>query len=227
VELPRPAELYDLAEALGGMSAELARREEDLGAAVDARTRELQDANAQLQAEMARREQAERKQRALEQRIHDAEKLESLGALAGGVAHDFNNLLAVIAGNAELALADLPPGHPQAGHLAAIRTATFRAGDIARRMLAFTGQAMFRHERTDLNGIAEAALAKVRPSLAQGVELVFEPGEGRIVACDPRYMRDAVEELLRNAAEAIKPDEGRITVRTGSTTVNEAHTGDE
>jgi len=89
------------------------------------------------------RKQAEEARRALEQRMQSAQKMESLGVLAGGVAHDFNNLLMVVLGNADLALHELPPESPARENLDSIRQAAHRAADLARQMLAYSGKGQF------------------------------------------------------------------------------------
>ena len=120
----------------GGGSAACTAHQQELQRLVDERT-------AALRHEMLERERAERERRLLDERIQQAQRLESLGVLAGGVAHDFNNLLVGVLGEASLALADLPAGSAGRQHVERIERAALRASELTSQMLAYSGRGRF------------------------------------------------------------------------------------
>jgi two-component system cell cycle sensor histidine kinase/response regulator CckA len=97
------------------------------------------------------RKRVEAEQQALTERMQQAQKLESLGVLAGGVAHDFNNILTVILNGVELAKQDAIAGTGPVAHLDAVSLAAQRAADLCRQMLAFAGKARLEREALDLS----------------------------------------------------------------------------
>jgi len=159
----------------------------------------------------------------LEARIRQAERLESLEVLAGGVAHDFNNLLVGILGNVALARDEMGSPAAAAADLDAVEEAAQRAAELSRQLLAFAGRGPFAAEPVDLNALVRRALDTMRAAVASPVEL-----EERLVPDLPPLEGDAsqlgqvVLELLRNAAEALEGP-GRIRV---STTVEAGSDGD-
>jgi signal transduction histidine kinase len=102
----------------------------------------VQDVTERARADQAGRKAAAERQ-ALERKLQEAQKLESLGVLAGGIAHDFNNLLTGVLGNASLARIDLPPEHPIQQYLGQIEVAAARAADLCKQMLAYSGKGRF------------------------------------------------------------------------------------
>ena len=86
---------------------------------------------------------AEGERRSLEAQVQHAQKLDSLGILAGGIAHDFNNLLMGVLGNAEMALADIPPASPARVSIEGVQTSAMRAAELAQQMLAYSGKGQF------------------------------------------------------------------------------------
>ncbi|MEW6366835.1 MAG: PAS domain S-box protein [Acidobacteriota bacterium] len=84
--------------------------------------------------DITERKQAEEERRNLEEQLRQAQKMEAVGRLAGGVAHDFNNMLGVILGNTELALADLPPESPISTGLTEVLSAAKRSADLTRQL---------------------------------------------------------------------------------------------
>jgi len=129
---------------------ELAEAKETLELRVRDRTRELQQANQALQAEIARRELAQQQRdqeqdraKGLEEQLAQTERMEAIGRLAGGVAHDFNNLLGVILGNSELLLQDESLGKRLGERLQEIKMAGEEATSLTRQLLAFSRQQVF------------------------------------------------------------------------------------
>ena len=166
-----------------------------------------------------RRAQEERRQ--LESRIQEAQKLESLGVLAGGVAHDFNNLLVGILGNADLALLDLPESSPVRPGLADIKTAAKRASELTKQMLAYAGKGRFVVEQINLNSVIKATAHLVEASVSRKVTLKYEIDKDLPpIEADAGQIRQALLGLVTNASEAIADEPGAVTVRTGAIQAN-------
>jgi signal transduction histidine kinase len=148
-----------------------------------------------------------------------AQKLESLGVLAGGMAHDFNNLLSSIMGHSELGLADVAPDSPAADSLRAIARAAERASGLTQQLLAYAGKGTVLVEPVDLSALVEEVIGLLRISIPQAVDIetMLAPDLPPIIA-DATQVRQVVMNLLLNAAEAIEAP-GRISVRTGTSTL--------
>jgi PAS domain S-box-containing protein len=159
-----------------------------------------------------------------EEAMFHAQKLESLGVLAGGLAHDFNNLLMAIIGNAELALFDLPPASPARPSLAEIETAARRAADLTSQMLAYAGKGRFVLQRVDLNTAIKEMAHLIQAATPKGVTLDYRlaPTLSQIEA-DPAQIGQVLMNLLVNAAEAIGEEAGTITVTTGTIEADRAY----
>lgn len=163
-----------------------------------------------------RRAESERR-RLLAQALH-AQKLESIGYLAGGVAHDFNNLLLGILGSANLALLDLPDDSPIREHLETIEQAGNRAADLTRQLLAYAGRGRFVQERIDLSSLCREMVALLESAIPHRVKLAFELSESStLVLGDGAQLRQIVISLVTNAAEACRERGGTIRIATGAT----------
>jgi PAS domain S-box-containing protein len=155
--------------------------------------------------------------RNLERQLQQAQKMESLGVLAGGIAHDFNNLLMAIQGHAELALEEIPPASPARGDLNEITTATQRAADLCRQMLAYAGKASFTLERVGLRDLVEEMMHLLKTSISKKATLVLNLERGLPpIKADPSQIRQIVMNLIINAAEAIGDRDGVVTVSVGA-----------
>ncbi len=166
-----------------------------------------------LRREVARRtpelHQAEAEKRAVENRIAEAQKLESLTLLAGGVAHDFNNLLSAMLGNASLALYQSSPESPVADRLREVQKAGRRAAELCQQMLAYSGRGRFVVEPLDLSKMVEDMAGLLQANVSKKAELV------RRLASDlPRVEGDASQlgqllmNLVVNASEALADQPG-------------------
>jgi two-component system, cell cycle sensor histidine kinase and response regulator CckA len=163
------------------------------------------------------RKQAEEERRALEQRMQSAQKMESLGVLAGGVAHDFNNLLTVVLGNADLALHELPPESSARVNLGNIRRAAHRAADLARQMLAYSGQGQFVLAHLDLHRLVEEFAHLMAATVGRKADLRLETdGEVLPIEGDATQIRQVVMNLITNASDALGDHNGSITITTGT-----------
>ncbi|MBI5488845.1 MAG: PAS domain S-box protein [Deltaproteobacteria bacterium] len=155
-------------------------------------------------------------QRALEQRLCQAQKVESLQLLAGGVAHDFNNLLVGILGNAELAAAESSQGAVRA-HLAGISLAARRAAELARQLLSYAGKGNVVRETLDLGALLDETSALMAASMSPKARLVAEPCAGLpAVFGDATQLRQVLMNLLANASEALESSGGVVRVTAGA-----------
>ena len=169
----------------------------------------------------ARRAEAARL--AIERKLLETQKLESLGLLAGGIAHDFNNLLSAVLGNASLARMSLEPTNPADPQLRAIETAALRAAELCRQMLAYAGKGRFVVERVDLSALVEDLLPLLRVSIARSATLHLELTHNLSgVKADATQLRQIVMNLVLNAVDSLADRNGAITIRTGMVAVDKA-----
>jgi signal transduction histidine kinase/ActR/RegA family two-component response regulator len=181
-----------------------------------ARSTELQTVVAALETEMAERQRMETERHAMQARVLEVQKLESLGVLAGGIAHDFNNLLVGIMGNAGLALMDLPPGTEGRERIVQIETAARRASDLARQMLAYSGKGRFVITALDVTELVREMTELLRSSIEKSVDIRYSLASNPIVIeGDATQLRQVVMNLVVNAADAIGQTGGTITLTVG------------
>jgi two-component system, cell cycle sensor histidine kinase and response regulator CckA len=161
--------------------------------------------------------------RRLEAQLQQAQKMDAIGKLAGGVAHDFNNLLMVISSYAELMQNSLAPEHPLRRNVQEIITASRRAADLTRQLLAFGRKQMQSLQFLSLNGIILEINKMLPHLLREDIQIVFVPGEhlGRVKA-DRVQIEQVVMNLAANARDAM-PDGGKLTIETASVRVDEAY----
>ncbi|HXN49746.1 MAG TPA: PAS domain S-box protein, partial [Bryobacteraceae bacterium] len=139
-----------------------------------------------------------------EQRLREAQKLESLGLLAGGVAHDFNNLLVGVIGNASLAQEMLSPEHEAGELLTGVLKAGEQAAHLTRQMLAYAGKGKFLVEALDISALIPDMSVLVRPSIPKKTALQFDLNpELPPVLADRGQVQQVFMNLVLNAAEAI------------------------
>lgn len=159
---------------------------------------------------------AEQEKIHLEARLRQAEKMESVGQLAGGVAHDFNNMLGVILGHTELAMGKLDISQPLHEDLEEIRKAATRSADITRQLLAFARKQTVTPKVINLNHTIEGMLKMLRRLIGENIELQWQPGaELWPVRIDPSQIDQILANLCVNSRGAIA-DFGTITVSTAN-----------
>jgi PAS domain S-box-containing protein len=166
--------------------------------------------------DITERKRAEAEHRALEEKIRQTQKLESLSILAGGIAHDFNNLLTGILGNASLARSVLPPTAPAREHVELVEQAALRAAELTEQMLAYSGRRRFIVETVRLNSVIEEMSQLLSLSISKKCALRYELDPDLVIEGDVVQLRHVVMNLVINAAEAIGTEHGVITVRTRS-----------
>ncbi len=164
---------------------------------------------------------AEEEARALQEKLVQAQKLESVGRLAGGVAHEYNNILTGIQGYTELLQAACPPGDPHSFELNEIRKATKRAADITTQLLAFSRRQVTTPRVVDLNSLVGNFNQTMGRLIGESVLVVFRPGsELGAVFADPTQLEQALMDLVMNAREAT-PVGGRVIIETGNAVLDE------
>ncbi|HVS08310.1 MAG TPA: MASE1 domain-containing protein [Planctomycetota bacterium] len=154
--------------------------------------------------------------RRLEAQLLHAQRLESIGRLAGGVAHDFNNLLTAILGYAELARIDLPEGHPARASLRQVQAAAERATALTRQLLAFARRQVIAPARLDLNQLVLDLHSMLERLLGEDIELATRTEAGLWpVRADASQIEQVVLNLAVNARDAM-PGGGRLVVQTSN-----------
>lgn len=164
---------------------------------------------------------AEAQQRALEAQLREAQKLEAIGTLAGGVAHDFNNLLAVILGNLTLAREDVGPEHPAMESLNEINRASVRARHLVQQILAFSRRQAQELKHQPLLPLIEDTLAMMRSLLPKGVQQETDLStEPLWVLADATQVQQVLMNLCTNAWQAMNGKNGRIDVGLSAAVVD-------
>ena len=176
--------------------------------------KEVVATNKELQREIAGREQAE-------EALRQAQKMEAVGRLAGGVAHDFNNLLMVIRGHAALSLNRIGSTDGLRRELDEILKSTDRASSLTRQLLAFSRNQVLQLRVLELNSLVTQVKELLPPVLGEDIDLVMEldPELGRVKA-DFAQMEQVIMNLVFNARDAM-PDGGKLTIETANFDLDE------
>ncbi len=159
-----------------------------------------------------------------EARLVQAQKMEAVGQLAGGVAHDFNNLLTVIGGYSDLLLMKIPEGDPHRREIVEIRKAAERATVLTRQLLTFSRRAVIRPVVLDLNAVVADVHQMLRRLIGASVELITVPQPALDhVKADPGHVEQVLMNLAVNARDAIQGS-GRLTFRTRNVSLPDGRT---
>jgi PAS domain S-box-containing protein len=179
--------------------------------------------------DVTERKRAENEKAALEAQLRQAQKMESVGRLAGGVAHDFNNILGVILGHAELALAQVDPAQSLHTDLEEIYKAAMRSADLTRQLLAFARKQTVAPKVLDLNDVVASMLNMMRRLIGENIDLQWKPGADLwSVKVDPSQLDQILANLCVNARDAVSGI-GKMIIETDNSVLDEpycaAHAG--
>ncbi|MFO7750836.1 MAG: PAS domain S-box protein [Desulfobacteraceae bacterium] len=173
-----------------------------------------------------RRRMAEMEQKKLQAQLYQAQKMESVGRLAGGVAHDFNNMLGVILGHTELALLQADENHDLYSDLKEIQAAAQRSADITKQLLAFARKQTISPRQLDLNNTVENMLNMLRRLIGEDIDLVWQPAAHVWpVKMDPTQIDQILVNLCVNARDAID-GVGKLTIETQRKSFDEQYCSD-
>ena len=172
--------------------------------------------------DISERRRADVERRRLEEQLHQAQKMEAIGRLAGGVAHDFNNILTGITGYTEMLLPTLRPEDPIVSDLKEIHKLSDRAAALTAQLLAFSRKQIVEPRVLDLNAAITHSTKMLRRLIGEDVELEFKPGDdGGLVRSDPGQIEQVLVNLAVNARDAM-PRGGKLTIRTANQCIDEA-----
>jgi PAS domain S-box-containing protein len=173
--------------------------------------------------DITERKQSEDHNRKLQEQLTQAQKMESVGRLAGGVAHDFNNMLSLIIGHSELALAEVDANQPIHAELTQILAAAHRSADLTRQLLAFARRQAINPKVLDLNETMAGMLKMLQRLIGEDIELVWKPGANLdLVKIDPVQVDQILANLAVNARDAIA-GVGHLTIETENVALDEAY----
>jgi signal transduction histidine kinase/CheY-like chemotaxis protein len=172
-------------------------------------------ARLMIARDISARKRAEEARIALERKLLETQKLESLGVLAGGIAHDFNNLLTGTLGHAELALLDVAPHSEVSDHIQGVISGVRNTAELTRQLLAYAGRGRFVVQPLQLNTVIREMSDLLRVSVAKHCTLRYELADPLPpINADGAQIRQVVLNLLVNASEAIPVEGGTITLST-------------
>jgi PAS domain S-box-containing protein len=172
--------------------------------------------------DISERKEVEKERQKLQEQLFQAQKMETVGQLAGGVAHDFNNMLAVILGYAEMALAQMSADQPMYKAVHKIQQAAQRSADLTRQLLAFARKQVIAPKVIDLNETVEGMLSMLRRLIGEDIDLIWQPGRNlQPVKMDPTQIDQILANLCVNARDAIA-GVGQVIIETGAASVDKA-----
>jgi hypothetical protein len=171
--------------------------------------------------DITERKRAEVERTSLEAQLFQAQKMDALGQLAGGVAHDFNNLLTGISGFGKFALEQMPQGSPASEDIAEVLKLSKRAEALTRQLLAFSRKQPLQREELTINRIVKDMMKMLGRLIHENIELVFvlAPDLGNVYA-DPGQLEQVLANLTLNARDAMA-DGGKLTVATANVSLDQ------
>jgi two-component system, cell cycle sensor histidine kinase and response regulator CckA len=172
--------------------------------------------------DITERKKLEAERQEFETRVHQTQRLESLGVLAGGIAHDFNNILMAIMGHAELALDEISPLSPGRESISEIVAASKRAAELYVQLLAYTGRSRVERLNMDLGDVVEETLHLLKTCISK--KAILNLNLEKSLPCmhgDPAQIRQILMNLVINASEAIGERSGVINISTGAMVCSE------
>lgn len=173
--------------------------------------------------DVTERKRREEEMAKLEAQFHQAQKMETVGLLAGGVAHDFNNMLTVILGHAQLGLMHLDSTHPVCADLTQISKTAQRSAELTRQLLAFARKQTITPIVLDLNETVAGMFKMLKRLIGEGIQLNWHPSPDLWpVNIDPSQIDQLLANLCVNARDAIA-DTGKIAIETGNSSLDEEY----
>lgn len=167
--------------------------------------------------DLTERKHAEEEREILLAQLYQAQKMDSIGRLAGGVAHDFNNMLGVILGYTEMVMEQMDPDQPQYDMLKEVHRAAERSADLTRQLLAFARKQVAEPKIIDLNETVEGMLKMLRRLIGEDIELIWIPEKNIApIYFDSSQLDQILANLCINARDALSGT-GRITIETANT----------
>jgi PAS domain S-box-containing protein len=160
--------------------------------------------------------------RLLEDQLRQAQKMEAVGQVAGGVAHDFNNMLTAILGNAELVLSDLPVDDTHRDNIEEIRSAGQRAAALTQQLLAFSRKQILTTRVIHLGGVVAGIIPLLRRLIGENIDLRAIAWNRGHVKADRLQLEQVLMNLAVNARDAM-PDGGRLTIETADVVLDQAY----
>jgi signal transduction histidine kinase/ActR/RegA family two-component response regulator len=200
---PTTREIATLNESYDRLVGSIARQHE-----------QLEQANVDLRAQIHERERAEAALRQSEEQLRQAQKLDAIGRLAGGVAHDFNNILTIILSYTQLLRKSMAPDSPMRADLDQVDEAARRAGTLTHQLLAFSRKQVLQPRVIDLSAVVEGIEPMLSRLVGEDIELraVVRPPVSRVKA-DPGQIEQVLLNLVANARDAM-PKGGTVTITT-------------
>jgi len=173
--------------------------------------------------DITERKRAEEEKDALQAQLLQAQKMESVGRLAGGVAHDFNNMLSAIIGNAELAMMKSSPSEPIRSNLKAIVDSAYRSADLTKQLLAFARKQTVAPKIINVNEAVAGMLKMLLRLIGEDIEVIWKPKTGLWpVKIDPTQIDQILANLCVNARDAIT-GVGKVDIETANIAIDEAY----
>jgi PAS domain S-box-containing protein len=173
--------------------------------------------------DVTERKKADAEREKLQKQLNQAQKMEAVGRLAGGVAHDFNNMLGVILGYVELAFEKIDSSQELYADLEEIQTAAERSADLTKQLLTFARKQIIAPEVLDLNDAVDSMLKMLRRLIGENIDLSWLPGDTLWpVKIDPSQINQILANLCVNARDAIA-GVGKLTIETRTTTFDQAY----
>ncbi len=177
--------------------------------------------------EITAQKEAEREKEQLEARLRQAFKMEAIGTMAGGIAHDFNNILAIILGNAELALHEIPTGNQAKGDVEEIFQSAVRAKELVKQILSFSRQQESKKEPYPLYPLVEESIKSIRSTIPSSIQIQLNSavqGRGNNADCamalvDPTQVHQLLLNLCANAVQAMD-EKGILEISVDEVTVD-------
>jgi PAS domain S-box-containing protein len=161
--------------------------------------------------------------RALEAQLRQAQKMEAVGQVAGGVAHDFNNLLTAVMSSADLLRASLPAGSPLLEDVATISEAALRGAELTRKLLTFSRREPLHFQRVSLGSAAAAFIRMARRVVPESVRIVLRvEDDAATIRADPGALEQVLMNLVTNARDAMSGG-GTILIEVGRSSLDEEH----